>query len=76
MSPERGVVLTDLGDGWNAHTILESLLVKHFEFEQGVRVVRIPKKKKTLASLNIAVENEFFDMLCLDRESVVYWYSI
>jgi hypothetical protein len=59
-----GKVVPILGDGWNAHPILQSLLVKG-SVEQGVRVVRM------LASLNIAVEIESFDMLGLDRENAL-----
>jgi hypothetical protein len=59
-----GKVVPILGDGWNAHTILKSLLVKG-SAEQGARVVRM------LASLNIAVEIESFDVLGLDRENVL-----
>jgi hypothetical protein len=57
-----GKVVAILGDGCIAHTILESLLVKG-SAEQGARVVRM------LASLNIAVEMQSFDMLGLDREN-------
>jgi hypothetical protein len=57
-------VVPILGDGWNAHAILESLLVKG-SAEQDARVVRM------LASLNIAVEIESFDMLGLDRENAL-----
>jgi Leucine-rich repeat (LRR) protein len=58
-----GKVVPIIGDGWNAHTILESS--RFGSAEQGARVVRM------LASLNIAVEIESFDILGLDREDAL-----
>jgi hypothetical protein len=64
-----GKVVPILGDGCIAHTILELLMVKgsaeQGSAEQGARVLRM------LASLNIAVENESFDILGLDRENAL-----